>query len=138
MKWKTFTEEELKSIRANPYVKSATSKMVRFTVEFKEEFWRQYNEECKSPRRIIESMGLDAEVLGEKRISGILMHIRQRIESGENLRDYRKTPESELTDIRKLPPSKAMQRMQHKILYMEQELEFIKKTILADREVRQK
>jgi len=138
MKWKTFTEEELKSIRANPYVKSATAKMVRFTVEFKEEFWRQYNEECKSPRRIVEGMGFDAEVLGEKRISGILMHIRQRIESGESLRDYRKTPESELTDIRKLPQSKAMQRMQHKILYMEQELEFIKKTILADREVRRK
>jgi hypothetical protein len=57
--WKTFTQEELKAISASPYVKSATAKMIRFTVAFKEEFWRRYSEECQSPRKIMEELGFD-------------------------------------------------------------------------------
>jgi hypothetical protein len=92
--WKTFTEEELKTIRSNPYVKSATTKMIRFTVAFKEEFWRRYNEECQSPRQIMEELGFDPEIIGEKRIAGILIHIREQINSGEEFRDVRKFPET--------------------------------------------
>ena len=32
-----FTTEELRELRLNPYVKSASSKIVRYTVAFKEE-----------------------------------------------------------------------------------------------------
>jgi hypothetical protein len=42
--WKKFSEEELAALCANPYVKSATANMVRFTADFKEEFWRRYSE----------------------------------------------------------------------------------------------
>ena len=56
--WKTFTPEELKLIRENPYVKSATSKMIRFTAEFKEEFWRQYSEEHTVTTANYEGSGL--------------------------------------------------------------------------------
>ncbi|MFV0497644.1 MAG: HTH domain-containing protein [Candidatus Fimivivens sp.] len=72
--WKAFTEEELGAIRANPYVKSATAKMIRFTVAFKEEFWRRYTEEHQSQRRIVEELGFDPEILGQKRIDGIRYH----------------------------------------------------------------
>lgn len=137
--WKTFTEEELKILRANPYVKSATAKMIRFTTAFKEEFWRMYNEECRSPRSIMEALGFDPDIIGKRRIDGILLHIREQAESGEEFRDYRKVSEKEAAaSDRQLPPSKAILKMQTKITYMEQELEFIKKTILADREARRK
>jgi len=139
VKWKTFTEEELKVLRANPYVKSATANMIRFTVAFKEEFWRQHNEECRTPRQIIERLGFDPEILGQKRIDGILSHLRDQVNSGDDFRDVRKTPDNQITvNGKQLPPSKAILKMAHKIAYMEQELEFIKKTIKADNVARRK
>lgn len=136
--WKTFTEEELKAIRANPYVKSATAKMIRFTVAFKEEFWRLYNEECQQPVRIMRELGFDPEVIGEKRIAGILIHIREQVNSGEEFRDVRKVPESRIEEPEKLTQSKAIRHIQHKIAYLEQEMEFIKKNIIAENEARRR
>lgn len=136
--WKTFTTEELQEIRKNPYVKSATVKMIRFTVEFKDEFWRKYNEECKDAVRIMTEMGFDVSVLGETRCAGVLTHIREQVKSGEEFRDVRKVPESTDKGIEDLPPSKAILKMNHKIAYLEQQMEFIKKTINADNKARRK
>lgn len=136
--WKTFTQEELKAICANPYVKSATAKMIRFTIAFKEEFWRRYNEECQSPCVIMKELGFDPEVIGDKRIAGILIHIRDQVNSGEEFRDVRKVPETQTKSDDPLPPSKSLLKMQHKLAYLEQEVEFIKKTIIADNAARQR
>jgi hypothetical protein len=137
--WKTFTPEELKALRTNPYVKSATPKMVRFTASFKEEFWRQYSEEYKPSKAIMRDLGFDVEVLGEKRIGGILIHIRDQARSGQGFRDIRKVPEERLIlDEKQLPPSKALLKIQHRLDYLEQEIEFIKKNILADNAARRK
>jgi hypothetical protein len=136
--WKTFTEEELKAIRANPYVKSATAKMIRFTVAFKEEFWRLYNEECQQPVRIMRELGFDPEVIGEKRIAGILIHIREQVNSGEEFRDVRKVPETQTKSDDRLTLSKSLLKIQHKLAYLEQEMEFIKKNIIADNEARRR
>lgn len=136
--WKTFNEEELKEIRSNPYVKSATAKMIRFTVAFKEEFWRRYNEECQQPVKIMLELGFDPEVIGEKRIAGILIHIREQVDNDGEFRDVRKVPESRIEEPEKLTQSKAIRHMQHKIAYLEQEMEFIKKNIIADNKARQR
>ena len=136
--WKTFTEDELKSIRSNPYVKSATSKMIRFTVAFKEEFWRRYDVECQPPRKIIEDLGLNPDMLGSKRIDGITYHLKKQVESGEGFHDIRRTSNRITNADMEAPPSRAIMKMQHKIAYMEQELEYIKKTIKADNAARRK
>ncbi len=110
--WKTFTPEEVTNFRAHPYVKSATTKMIRFTVEFKEEFWRMHSEEGKSSRTIMEALGFDVEMLGENRVYGILTHIRDQAKSGEGFRDVRKEAyNAERYDLSALPPSKALLRM---------------------------
>ena len=113
--WKTFTQEELKAICANPYVKSATAKMIRFTIAFKEEFWRRYNEECQSPCEIMRELGFDPEIIGDKRVAGILIHIRDQVNSGEGFRDVRKVPETQTKSDYQLPPSKSILKMQHKL-----------------------
>ena len=130
--WKAFTEEELKIISANPYVKSVTQKMIRFTKEFKEECWRRFSEEHQTVRKIMTEMGFDPEILGQKRMDGIIIHLREQSRTGEGFRDVRKCPESRAPTDRPLPTSRAIQRMQHQLEYLEQEVEFIKKTILAD------
>jgi len=136
MSWKSFTPDELQKIRQNPYVKSATNNMIRFTVRFKEEFWEQYQDKGLPPTQIMDSMGFDTEVLGETRIRGIAHHIKEQVDRGDGFSDVRRT--SLGSDKKPLPPSKAVNRMQHELAYLKQEMEFIKKIILADREARQK
>lgn len=137
MSWKTFTPEELVKIKQNPYVRSATAHMIRFTAVFKEEFWEQIGR-GRMPPDIIRSMGFDPEVLGESRISGIAQHIREQAEGGTGFRDVRQTPLLNEGPHKPLPPSKALLHMQHEIAYLKQDMEFIKKIILADREASRK
>jgi len=136
---KTFTQEELMVIRNNPYVKDATANAIHFTIAFKEEFWRLYNEECLPPKRIMRQLGFDIAVIGESRVRGIVNHIRKQVNNGEAFRDVRKIPEKQAQiSFEHQLPSKAVQIIQHKLMYLEQEMEFIKKNILADNEARQK
>jgi len=136
---KTFTQDELNAIRNNPYVKDATEKAIHFTVAFKEEFWRLYSEECLSPQRIMRQLGFEIGVIGESRLRGIVHHIRKQVNTGEAFRDVRKIPENQArVSFEYQPPSKAIQKIQHKLAYMEQEMEFIKKNIFADNEARRK
>lgn len=134
MAWKSFTPEELTALRRNPYVKSATTHMVRFTIAFKAEFWKQYNDDGLPPAQIIRSMGFDTEILGETRIRGIVLHIKEQAASGADFTDIRQVHAADSN----LPPSKVLLHMQHEVAYMKQELEFIKKIILADREAKRK
>ena len=136
---KTFTQEELKTIRNNPYVKDATAKAVHFTIAFKEEFWRLYSEECLSPHRIMRQLGFDIGVIGESRVRGIVNNIRKQVNTGEAFRDVRKIPEKQVQiNFDNQQPSKTIQKIHHKLMYLEQEMEFIKKNILADNEARRK
>lgn len=131
MNWKVLTPEEVMILKANPFVKSVTAKMIRFTVEFKENFWEEY-QNGRTPTAIITDMGLDPDVLGASRINGILQHIKEAANSGGGFRDCRQA--NILNDSADaLSPSKALIHMQHEVAYLKQELEFIKKIILADR-----
>lgn len=42
MATKLFTEEELITLKRNPYTYRVTTRMILFTLEFKELFWRRY------------------------------------------------------------------------------------------------
>lgn len=135
-----FTTEELRELRLNPYVKSVTSKMVRYTIAFKEEFWRRY-QAGEKPVDIMIALGFKPEVLGSGRITGIAAHIRQDAESGNGFHDIKRPankkskPESENNNNTIL---NKMNKMQHEMEYMKQEMEFIKKTILLDKKAQQK
>ena len=61
-----------------------------------------------------------------------------RSNSGEEFRDVRKVPETQTKSDDRLTPSKSLLKMQHKLAYLEQEMEFIKKNIIADNEARRR
>jgi len=128
--WKLFTPEEVKILSENLWVKTVTPKLIRYTDEFKEEFLRQHRE-GKTSRAIIEGLGLDPIMLGPTRVQGIQILVK----------DYaaKKQFTDERPEIPSVPGSSItsqLKRMQHKLSYMEQQIEFIKKTILADREAK--
>jgi hypothetical protein len=60
------------------------------------------------------------------------------VNSGEEFRDVRRVPEMQNKSDDQLPPSKSLLKLQHKVAYLEQEVEFIKKNIIADNEARRK
>jgi hypothetical protein len=138
----TFTKEELLEIRSNPYVREATTYIIRFTDEFKEEFWRRYSEEHQRPEEIVEELGFDRDVFGKKRIRGILANIKKQVNEGPRetpaVKNQLSDADEQSTAKRQNAHDKAFMKMQHQVAYMAQELEFIKKSILADNAARRK
>ncbi len=127
---KLFTPDEVEILRSNPYTLSVTSKTIRFTLAFKQAFWtkRQAGERLQD---IYSDLGYDVSILGDVRIKTIANSIRKEALSKEglhennSLRAYR----PDQVDYSGMPQNEAMVRMQHEILYLRQELEFIKKII---------
>ena len=67
MSTKLFTQKMVKELNNNPYVRSATTKRIEYTEEFKEHFVEQYRK-GKGPREIFKEAGFDVTALGNKRI----------------------------------------------------------------------
>ena len=55
MSKKVFTNEEVEMLRNNPYTYAVTPHILSFTKEFKELFWKEY-QEGEIPRQILKSM----------------------------------------------------------------------------------
>jgi hypothetical protein len=132
-KWRAFTPEEASILSESLWVKKVTSKMVIFTDDFKEEFLRQHCQ-GKTSREIITGLGFDAEMLGRSRIEGIQLLVKDyALKNKLNL----ETSNAAEPLVSGASMTTQLKRMQHKLSYMEQQIEFIKKTILADRKARQ-
>ena len=133
---KQLSKDEIAELEQNPVVAKATASTVSFTEEFKR---MAYGElvEGKTMREIVRENGIRPEILGDSRLWGLAMKLRQNAEREEGYADLRKgnrrraakeTPErtvkEELTVLR------------HRVAYMEQEVEFLKKLQAADTEAR--
>lgn len=133
---KEFTNQERIKLRKNPYVKRVTAMRVSFTTAFKEKFWEQY-QAGKHPTEILMDLGFDPEVLGTTRIKGIRQHIQDAVRSGDGFNTVRQ-PRRVVKKIDDTDPSNALVRVQHELEYVKQEVEFIKKIMLVDREANRK
>lgn len=125
-----FTEEQLLLLRSNPYVYSVTAARLQFTKEFKEIFMTSYNS-GETPRKILEDHGITVDLIGERRIWSISQHIRAEYSKyGEFHEGHRNQFSSDrTTESSKEPDSEKEQlkQLQHKVDYLEQEVEFLKK-----------
>ena len=131
--WKMFTPEEVEILSENLWVKKVTPKLIRYTEEFKEEFLRQ-RKKGKSGRVILENLGFNPSILGEGRIIGLRATCRD-YELKKRLREGT-LEEPEFPVVSGSSTNAQLKRMQHKMNYMEQQIEFIKKTILTERKAR--
>ena len=118
---KLFTPAEVEILSSNPYTLSVTSKTIRFTLAFKQAFWtkRQAGERLQD---IYRDLGYDPGILGDVRIKTIA---KEGLHENNSQQAYR----PDQVDYSGRPQNEAMVRMQHEILYLRQELEFIKKII---------
>lgn len=124
-----FTKREIQLLKNNPYTYRVTESQIFFTKEFKEEFWRRY-QEGEGPRAIVEALGYDPDILGQYRINGLQINIKkQALKPGgfTEGKGRRKQLKSGMYSVDEKPSDETIVKMQHEIMYLRQELEFLKK-----------
>lgn len=128
MEVKRFTGEEMDALRSNPYTYKVTQCQISFTTEFKELFWKHYNEGM-TPRDILLSLGYDPDMLGDNRVNGIRMHIKKEFEKQGRFHSGRKPRSTSSGDKASAPanPADEVRQLRNEVEYLRQEVEFLKK-----------
>jgi len=131
------SQEEVAALRNNPYIVYATANKVSFTITFKEEFWERHKN-GESVNDIFRSLGIDPNVLGRDRIKGISRRIKQQGQRGIPFSEGHNHVDKNSPADKSHPVSQRLSRLEHELAYAKQELEFIKKIILAGREAKRR
>ena len=115
-----FTDEQIEYFKHNRHVKNVGRSFVYFNDSFKEQFWLMYRDENILPKEILLRLGVDYEMLGRKRVEGIVQNLKKKYAGGisEDKRKKRKTEQNRERHVSKLHAE---------IEYLRQENEFLKK-----------
>lgn len=141
----SFTAQQLKELTDSPYVASVSKKSVSYTKAFKDAAWRRYCEGV-DPHQIFTDAGLNVNTLGNARINGFFKLLKEAKEKGlpftEGNQPYACDVEKKCTiptpprrSKKGRPPLMSdaeISKLGAKVAFLEQELEFIKKIILAE------
>ena len=131
---KEYTPKQIKKLEANPYTLKVTKNKLYFTIKFKEDFWISY-QAGNSPRKILSDLGYDLEYFGQKQIDSIVQRIKKEALSGNGFREgenrERRIP-MKATNREELSSPQSIERMQNELLYLRQEVEFLKKIIMTN------
>ena len=125
-----FTTEEQMQLLKNPYTRTVTDSMIKFTDEFNDLFIKRHSQGIE-PSMIFKDCGYDLSILGSKRIVNYYNRL-QRTYRYKSLIAQTHLVESKTDtkkDYKSMPPSIAVEAMQHEIVYLRQEVEFLKKII---------
>ena len=131
---KEYTVKQIKQLERNPYVFKVTKHKLYYTAKFKEDFWISY-QAGNSPRKILIDFGFDIDIFGQKQIDSLVQHIKKQALSGNGFTEgenrQRRVP-MKATSEDELSSPQSIKRMQNELLYLRQEVEFLKKIIIAD------
>ena len=131
---KEYTVKQIKQLERNPYVFKVTKHKLYYTAKFKEDFWISY-QAGNSPRKILIDFGVDIDIFGQKQIDSLVQHIKKQALSGNGFSEgenrQRRVP-MKATSEEELSSPQSIERMQNELLYLRQEVEFLKKIIIAD------
>lgn len=131
---KEYTPKQIKKLEANPYTLKVTKNKLYFTIKFKEDFWINY-QAGNAPRKILSDLGYDLEYFAQKQIDSIVQRIKKEALSGNGFREgenrERRIP-MKATNREELSSPQSIERMQNELLYLRQEVEFLKKIIMTN------
>jgi len=128
---KEYTAKEMKLLKANPYTFKVTKNKLYFTAEFKEAFWTAY-QAGMAPRKILEDLGYELEIFGQKQIDSIVQSIKRQAQSGSGFRQgenrtRRRKDDLSMKEGTSIESKEAMTVIMNEVKYLRQEVEFIKK-----------
>lgn len=128
-----YTAKEKKLLKANPYTFKVTKNKLYFTIEFKESFWTAY-QAGMAPRKILEDLGYDVEMFGQKKIDSMVQGIKRQagnaggFRQGEN-RTRRKKDMLPILEGAAAEQEGNLAAILNEVKYLRQEVEFLKKII---------
>lgn len=125
---KKYTKKELKELNANPYTLKASKNKLVHTAEFKRIFWTKY-QAGETPRKILTDLGYNTNMFGQKRIDSLVQRIKKQALSGNGFTEgSNRTKRVKIVSNEEFTPESFVQ-MQHEVLYLKQEVEFLKKIV---------
>lgn len=127
-----FDKEAINFLRENPYVKEVSEKAITYTAVFRGKFVAEY-EAGKLPSQIFREAGFDIKMLGSERIKSFSKRCRKMAIRETGFEDTRSKNSGRLL-TRNLTTEEQLERLKHKIKYLEQENEFLKKIEFLDRQ----
>jgi len=131
---KEYTPKQIKELEKNPYVYNVTKHKLYYTAKFKEDFWVSY-QAGNAPRKILTDFGFDLGIFGQKQIDSLVQHIKKQALSGNGFTEgenRQKRVSIKATKEEELSSPQSIERMQNELLYLRQEVEFLKKIIIAE------
>jgi len=133
---KEYTAREMKLLKANPYTFKVTKNKLYFTIEFKETFWTAYDA-VMAPRKILEDLGYDLEMFGQKQIDSMVQSMKRQAESGNGFRQgenrtRRKKDELSIQEGAAAEPKETLENILNEVKYLRQEVEFLKKIVRTE------
>lgn len=137
---KEYTSKQIRELEKNPYVLKVTKHKLYYTAKMKEDFWVSY-QAGNAPRKILTDFGFDLSIFGQKQIDSLVQHIKKQALSGNGFTEGEnrtKRIPMKATNENELASPQAIERMQNELLYLRQEVDFLKKIIKADNSKKRK
>lgn len=134
MRSESFTQEQIEILRQNPYTEWISEKRIHFTMEFKLFALKEIQNGLTSIK-IFKKAGYDPAILNKQRMYSAIKNIKREAASPEGLKPPRGTKRAEQfakEELSKKKNSTAIKELQERIVYLEQEIEFLKKISLLD------
>lgn len=129
---KEYTAKEMKALKANPYTFKVTKNKLYFTAEFKEAFWIGYKAGT-APRKLLEDLGYDTKMFGQKQIDSIVQRIKKQAETAQGFTEgeNRARRTGVQPNVSEISPE-SVERLWNEVNYLRQEVEFLKKIAKQD------
>lgn len=137
---KEYTPKQIRELKKNPYVLKVTKHKLYYTAKMKEDFWVSY-QAGNAPRKILTDLGFDLSIFGQKQIDSLVQRIKKEASSGNGFTEgenrRRRIPMKAANENELAFPA-SIERMQNELLYLRQEVDFLKKIIKADNSKKRK
>ena len=127
-----FSDNEVKNLIKNKYVKNVTNKAITYTDEFKEKLVFETENYKKFPRQVFEECGFNIEIIGKARIEKAAYRWRKQFKKLGQLKDTRKGKSGRPLK-RELSDAEKLKRAEAKIHLLEIENELLKKNDMIQR-----
>ena len=131
---KKFTREQIELLAANPFTSKVDFHHISFTLEFQNIFLTRY-EQGETSREIFSDLGYDIAILGNDRVYGYPRTLYRRLENGQGLTENIKQDQigsPNNADFNTLPSQQSVAAMQRELIYLRQQVEFLKKITELD------
>ena len=126
-----FSDEQVKELEKNPYVKKVSVKSITYSEEFKELFWTDL-QKGMLPRNIFKKYGFDPSMLAPRRTKNFTYRVRKEATRVERFKDTRSTNSGRpLTRV--LTIEEELERLKQKCEILQQENDFLKRVRFINR-----